>query len=127
MISEQLRQLVRERARNRCEYCHLHQNQLPFVRFHIDHVIARKHGGQSDSDNLALACLHCNSHKGSNLAGIDQDSRVLIPLFDPRSQSWDEHFENDGAAIVGKTSIGRVTVDVLQMNGPDRLKLREEL
>lgn len=39
--------------------------------FHVDHIIPRQHGGLTQLDNLALACLHCNRHKGPNLAGLD--------------------------------------------------------
>jgi len=36
-----------------------------------DHIIARQHGGQTTADNLAFACIHCNRHKGPNIASID--------------------------------------------------------
>ena len=73
MIDAATRRLVRERAGNRCEYCGLLQAHLTFSVFHIEHIIARQHGGSDDPDNLALACYHCNWHKGTNLTGIDPD------------------------------------------------------
>jgi 5-methylcytosine-specific restriction endonuclease McrA len=60
-----LRELVRRRAASRCEYCLIHQDDDPFFRFHIEHVLPIKHGGLDDVENLALACRHCNLHKGS--------------------------------------------------------------
>ena len=40
-----LRDAVRQRARNRCEYCHIWQDDVPFVRHQIEHVIPRQHRG----------------------------------------------------------------------------------
>ena len=121
------RKTVRERAENRCEYCRLHQDQLPFVSFHVEHIIARKHGGTDDLANVALACDRCNGHKGSNLTGIDSKTGKIIRLFDPRTQAWTDHFRIDGARIFGLTSAGRVTVHVLNMNAARRLRLRARL
>jgi 5-methylcytosine-specific restriction endonuclease McrA len=55
-ISTNLRQLVYKRAMGRCEYCLMHQDVSPYTH-EIDHLIARKHGGQTVAENLALACL----------------------------------------------------------------------
>ena len=63
-MDERLRQTVRERAAYRCEYCSLPQDAEPFFAYHVEHVVARQHGGTDDSGNLALACYHCNAHKG---------------------------------------------------------------
>jgi 5-methylcytosine-specific restriction endonuclease McrA len=54
------RELILERAKNRCEYCRSHQNDEPFFRYQFEHIIARQHGGNDEPDNLALACPHCN-------------------------------------------------------------------
>lgn len=121
-----LRQLVRTRAALRCEYCHLEQKHAPFALFHIDHVIPRQHGGSEDPTNLALACHHCNLHKGPNLTGIDPESGQITPLFNPRKEAWDKHFALRGTLIVGLTAVGRTTVQVLAMNTPDRMQLRAE-
>jgi hypothetical protein len=95
--------------------------------FEVDHVIARKHHGASTASNLALSCFHCNSCKGSNIGGRDPVTRKLTPLFNPRRHKWDRHFRWSGAMLVGRTSIGRVTVDVLDINAPLRVEFREEL
>jgi hypothetical protein len=122
-----LRRLVVARAGNRCEYCRIHQDRDPFYTFHIEHVIARQHGGVSDDGNLALACHHCNLHKGPNLSGIDPDTGVINTLFHPRQQRWSEHFLLADAVIRGLTPTGRASVVVLAMNAPIRLELRTEL
>ncbi len=100
------------------------QYRLPFQ---IDHIIARQHGGETVSENLALACFHCNRFKGPNIAGIDPHSGELVRLFHPRIDSWDEHFRFDRVRVTGMTAIGRATVQVLAMNASDLLTLRLEL
>ena len=115
-----------ERAAHYCEYCRLPQSSFP-LRFQIDHVLAEKHGGQTTASNLALACTHCNRHKGPNIAGLDPETRQIVRLFNPRTDSWAEHFTAEGAQILGKTAIGRATVTVLEMNRADRLLVRSAL
>ncbi|MFO0755644.1 MAG: HNH endonuclease signature motif containing protein [Byssovorax sp.] len=121
------RRLVRARARFRCEHCGIEQALVPYAAFHVEHVIPRKHGGGDDVENLALACFHCNLHKGPNLTGLDRETGDFAPLFHPRRQVWDEHFRMDGVAIVGLTPTGRVTAYVMNMNAPERIELRTEL
>ena len=93
----------------------------------IDHVRAKQHGGTDEVQNLALACFRCNAHKGPNLAGIDTESDEMVALFNPREQTWAEHFVLRGARIVGLTAVGRASALVLNMNAPERIELREEL
>jgi hypothetical protein len=90
-ISASLRHLVIERAQGRCEYCLIHQD-VSIYSHEVDHIIALKHGGQTIADNLALSCLPCNRHKGSDFATIDPNSGEIVPLFNPRRQIWEEHF-----------------------------------
>jgi 5-methylcytosine-specific restriction endonuclease McrA len=118
------RVFVRRRAGNRCEYCLLLQEDSPLASLHVEHIVPRKHGGGDDPDNLALACIDCNLHKGSNLTGIDPKTGEIERLFHPRRDSWDDHFERQGNSIVGKTAIGRATVQVLSMNSDDQIALR---
>jgi 5-methylcytosine-specific restriction endonuclease McrA len=118
------RALVREGAVNCCEYCQLHQDDSPLVVLHIEHIIPKKHGGSDNIDNLALACIDCNLHKGPNLTGIDPETNEVTALFHPRRHRWRDHFEWDGIYIIGKTAIGRTTIRVLDMNADDQLALR---
>jgi len=115
---------VRQRANEACEYCRMPHVYYPTVPFPVDHVVARQHGGQSVLSNLALSFLHCNSHKGPNIAGIDPRTRKLTRLFHPRRHHWDRHFRWNGVLLVGKTSVGRVTVIVLALNDPYLLEVR---
>ena len=84
MITEARKALVRARAGNRCEYCQLHQDDSLLAALHIEHIVPKKHGGSDDTDNLALACIDCNLHKGSNLTGIDPETNEVTELFHPR-------------------------------------------
>jgi len=121
-----LRREVRERAGERCEYCLLAESQA-VVPHEPDHLIALKHGGQTTSANLALACLDCNRFKGSDIASIDAVPGGLVPLFNPRTQRWFDHFRLNGAHIVALTPVGRVTVKLLRFNLPYRVKVRARL
>jgi hypothetical protein len=121
-----LERLVRERARQCCEYCRMPQ-AFDEIAFEIDHIIPRKHGGPTTADNLALACFFCNNRKGPNLSGIDPDSGRVVELFNPRRQRWGRHFRWVGARVMGRTQTGRATVAVLEMNLSHRVDLREVL
>lgn len=118
-----LRQLARERAGGRCEYCRLPQ-ESSVLPFHLEHIVPRQHGGVTTEENLALACPHCNLHKGPNLTGIDPDSGEICRLFHPRRDTWADHFRAEGTRIEGQTAIGRTTAWVLDLNAEDQLRLR---
>ncbi len=123
-MNESTRRIVRRRAGNRCEYCGRHQGESLLAAFHIEHILPRKHGGGDEPENLALACIDCNLHKGTNVAGYDSVTGSLTELFHPQRQVWSDHFQWQGVMIVGKTAVGRTTVEVLQLNSADRLELR---
>ena len=125
-MDDETRSLVSGRASYRCEYFRLHEDDDAYM-FHVEHVIAKKHGGGDEIDNLAFACNQCNLHKGPNLSGIDPVSGSTIELFHPRRDSWTEHFTFQGAMVVGLTALGRATVRVLNMNDADRIRVRAEL
>lgn len=126
-MNKQLRNRVRSRAKHCCEYCGLPEADSPVVPHHIEHIIACKHHGRTRLSNLALSCHRCNSHKGTDLTGIDSLTGKLARIFNPRRHGWNHHFAWDGTALVGKTAIGRATVDVLRMNERERIRLRESL
>jgi hypothetical protein len=123
-VSNEQKRLVRQRAENCCEYCRLSQSgQL--VSFQIDHIIAVKHDGTDEDDNLCLACYDCNIYKGSDVAALDPLTRAATRLYDPRQQLWDEHFRlNPDATISGLTPEGRTTVRVLRINDIERVNQR---
>src|SRR6478672_4318734 len=123
-MDERLRQTVRERAGYPANTVACRKMRSRFFAYHVEHIVARQHGGRDDSGNLALACYHCNAYKGPNLSGLDPESGALFRLFHPRQDQWDEHFERNGVLIVGRTAVGRATVGLLKMNAADRRRLR---
>lgn len=128
-MDAQIREFVRERAAQRCEYCRIPEANVPYLIFHVDHIVARQHldAPSDDPTGLAWACSHCNYHKGPNLASIDPDSLGQVELFDPRRDAWSQHFAIDGGQIVGLTPQGRATARLLNMNSPRLVRLRREL
>jgi len=118
MTAAQLRARVEERAGQRCEYCHAPQ-PVSGYRFHIEHIMPRSRGGVNGLLNRALACATCNLAKARRMAGVDPRSGREVPLFNPRTQIWDEHFAwaDDRQTILGRTVIGRATAETLDMNG----------
>jgi hypothetical protein len=119
------RQLIWQRAKSRCEYCQLHQEDYEYQTFHIEHIIPKQHGGTDDLGNCCLACSECNWSKGPNLSGIVEGK--IVPLFNPRQQKWKRHFVWEHTILVGKTKVGIATVNVLSINHESRVMLRENL
>jgi hypothetical protein len=95
--------------------------------FQPDHIVAEVHGGPTTRANLCWACYHCNLHKGTNLAGIDPDTGKKEWLFNPRRHKWHRHFQWDGPLLVGRTPVGRATIEVLRINDPEYVEAREAL
>lgn len=126
-MDRQTRDIVVPRANGRCEYCRIAQSLVPFHTFHVEHIVARQHGGSDDPDNLCLACDRCNAYKGANLTAIDPETNEIVTLFHPRRDRWQEHFAFSDAEILGLTPTGRATVRLLNMNDYRRLSLRAEL
>ncbi len=91
-ISPPLRRQVADRANHSCEYCRIHEDDAGYEH-QVDHVISRMHNGKSVAQNLAYACVICNRRKGSDIASIDPATGEMVRLFNPRQDSWFEHFE----------------------------------
>jgi 5-methylcytosine-specific restriction endonuclease McrA len=125
-VAPALRALVRERARHRCEYCLIHEEDTLFPH-ELDHIVARKHRGGNRDENLAWACFACNAFKGSDIASIDIEIGQIVPLFNPRKDQWSRHFRLAGGHIIPRTSKGRVTEYLLQFNLPKLVKARQLL
>lgn len=121
-----LRRLVFDRSKGCCEYC-LTPEFASFAAHEVDHIIAEKHGGLTQEDNLALSCSLCNKHKGSDLASIDPQTGEITPLYHPRRDRWPDHFCLTGAEFTPLTPVGRVTVRLLQLNRDDRVQERQLL
>ena len=114
------------RANAACEYCHLRQ-AVSSIPFEIDHIRAGSHRGKRVPGNLALACFYCNRFKGPNLTGIDPKTEKITRLFHPRRHKWEWHFRWAGPILIGKTAIGRTTIEVLGINHADAVAHRAAL
>ncbi len=116
-ISEKLKEKVRKSAKYRCGYC-LFQMVYAHTTFEIDHIIPIFKGGATVEENLWLACEICNSAKSDKTEGFDSVTNSTVPIFNPRTENWNEHFEwsDNFTKIVGKTPIGRATVTELHLN-----------
>jgi hypothetical protein len=126
-MNDALRRLARDRAGGRCEYCQLPDSLPPLEPFHLEHIVARQHGGKTEAENLAWSCHRCNYYKGPNLTSIDPETQAVVPLFNPRRAVWKSHFVLQGFRLSGLTPIGRTTVSLLQMNAERRIERRAEL
>ncbi|MCK6691305.1 MAG: HNH endonuclease [Thermoanaerobaculia bacterium] len=125
-IPKHLRNFVIERARDRCEYCKI-PKIVSNYEFHIEHIIGIQHGGTSSLDNLAWCCSFCNWKKGPNLGTLLDSNNEIIPLFNPRTQNWFEHFDVRNGVIIPKTKIAMATVKLLEFNLPERVEIRAVL
>ncbi len=116
-IGRALDEKVRRRAKQRCEYCLNPQWLIPH-KLEIEHSHPKSLGGANSAENLGLACRECNGHKAMRVSALDPTTGKTVNLFNPRKQSWHEHFalSQDKTEIVGITACGRATVESLQMN-----------
>ena len=93
---------------------------------HIDHIIPLVHGGSDEPENLCYACDRCNASKQAFQTGNDPQTGDEVPLFNPRIAQWSEHFRfsDNASEIIGQTSIGRATVERLDLNHKKRVTMR---
>jgi len=119
------RQQVIQRAGYRCEYCGYPQEASP-IPLEMDHIIPQTKGGRTTLTNLALACRHCNQHKGTKTTGIDPETQQAVRLFNPRTDQWAEHcqFLQRSGEMIGLSPIGRATVHELRLNDRRSVRLR---
>lgn len=116
-ISDALYKTVATDAREECGYCRAPQPALPY-RLEIEHLVPSSRGGGEERTNLWLSCHKCNKLRSNRVTGIDPLTQQEVALFNPRLQSWNEHFswQGGGLYIVGRSAIGRATVETLRLN-----------
>lgn len=125
-ISRPLRPEVRHRAGHRCENCLMPEWAL-LAGCEVDHVISRKHGGETTPSNLALSCARCNRAKGTDVGSVSPGTGAFVRLFHPRLDPWSEHFALSGPRFVALTEIANVTIRLLRLNDEERLVERHLL
>ena len=126
LASESLRIAIIQRANGRCEYCLL-TSRFQVGGFELDHVHPISRGGPTTLENLAFACPVCNGSKWNHIVGLDSNTNEVVPLFNPRSQNWHDHFQwsvDSPFEIVSQTPCGRATVQRLALNDPEMVRLR---
>jgi hypothetical protein len=128
-VSKRLREKVARLARRHCEYCRTPEVYSPIPRHSVDHVVPVCDGGKTEGTNLALSCQGCNNFKSSKTEGRNRRTGQLVRLFHPRNDRWSDHFawSSDLLIIDGLTDIGKVTVEVLQLNREGLVNLRRVL
>lgn len=99
-IAADLRRRIVARAEEICEYCLIAEDDT-FYGCEADHIVSEKHGGRTDAENLAYACVSCNQAKGSDIGSINWDTQEFIRFYNPRTDRWAEHFELVGSRIEG--------------------------
>ena len=116
-IRKAVKEKILERAKERCEYCQSFMN-ISSHTFHIDHVTPISKGGDNELNNLCLSFGGCNSRKSNRTTITDAINDINVPIFNPRSHNWNEHFawSDNFLEILGLTAIGRATVIALDMN-----------
>ncbi len=125
-ISVELRHLVRADARSCCGYCHTPEMFLG-MPLDIEHLVPEALGGTTTRENLWLACSRCNDFKGDRIDGVDPETAQRIPFFNPRTQSWNEHFcwSPNGLRIEVLSPTGHVTIESLRLNNDFILVARQ--
>lgn len=120
------REAITERARACCEYCKTPLILANVENFEVEHILPVVAGGLTVLENLALSCPGCNDIKQVQTQALDPDSGMLVPLFHPCQQLWEEHFtwSADGQTLQGRTSCGHVTVVALRLNRIGLVNLR---
>lgn len=110
---------VAHRAGYCCEYCG-YPEAASSTPLEVDHIRPEAKGGATTLENLALCCRSCNVHKYVKTTAVDPATGETLPLFNPRTQEWREHFHlnRDSGIILGLTPVGRVTVEALNINSP---------
>ena len=87
----------------------------------------RHDGALTDREAPIFACFYCHSYHAMEPVGIDPQTREMVTLFQPRRQEWSEHFRWQGATLLGRTPIGQATLQVLCLNHPDAVAVRDSL
>ena len=126
-ISPKLKCIVAKRAQEEGEYCltPAEYSSDPFV---VEHISLGK-GWTNRFGKFDFTRHGCNGHKHAKVTVIDSIGEEAQPLYNPRTQSWSEHFKwnEDQTQIIGQTPVGRATIAALHLNRPGVINLRRIL
>ena len=115
-------------AKGCCEYCKCLEMYMP-NDLNTEHIIPITLEGGNLLKNLAKACFKCNILKHTAITALDPITNQTVPLFHPRKDNWDDHFQwsKDLLKIEGISSTGRTTIILLQTNRQSLINLRSVL
>ncbi len=127
-VAAENRREVINRARGFCEYC-CSNSKFSDSPFDIDHILPGSEGGESEPNNLALACHGCNLFKSNKTELFDSATDKIVRLYNPRADVWNEHFNwtSDFTEMVGLTSTRRATIEALNLNREGLVNQRKML
>ena len=128
MVSSQIRELVFKRADYLCEYCRspLSHSLQPFD---VEHIVPLSKNGSGKLYNLACSCGGCNGHKYNKTHALDSVSGLIVPLYNPRTMIWYEHYawSSDFTEMIGISETGRGTIEALHLNRVGIINVRRLL
>ena len=111
-ISHIIRQTLRERANFSCEYCGISETDSG-GELTIDHFHPQSKSGSDQLENLVYCCFRCNVFKSDYWA----DESSTPKLFNPRNDSYDEHFWlADSGTLFALTIVGEFSIKLLRLN-----------
>lgn len=124
-VPASLRERIAAQAYYRCGYCQT-QEIVSGIPLTLEHIWPKAKGGTDVEENLWLACRLCNETKGVLTEGTDPQTGENVPLYNPRTQFWTDHFawSADNTLVVGLTATGRATVAALALNSELRVCAR---
>lgn len=125
-MSAALRRRVEQRAQGLCEYCRSCAEYTGHD-FTVDHILPESRGGRTTFDNLCWSCFWCNNFKSARIKALDVRSGRLVPLFHPRTDAWSDHFRwsRNQTRVVGRSPVGRATIEALRLNRPVLVRARK--
>jgi len=116
--------LVEKRSGGRCEYCRM-AKILQRAPYHVEHTLPTSKGGTDDFENLAWSCAACNLSKSNRTQLVDPETGQAVPVFNPRTDRWEDHFMFEGYRLMGRTPVGRALIAGLDLNDIQRLLIRQ--
>jgi hypothetical protein len=124
-LSDDLRARIEEADGGLCRYCLVSEinSGMPLT---YDHIQPRSKAGKTSFENVCRACRPCNEFKTSATHALDPLTGDSVPLFNPPTAPWGEHFtwSADSTRVEGSSAVGRATVVALRMNRPTIITAR---
>ncbi len=118
--------LLRLEFNGKCVYCQMPLSLRESGHFGVDHYRPKKlyPGLECEYTNLFYCCNTCNSRKGSYWPSTSaKELTDFIP--NPCDHRMFEHLRFAGAMVEGRTQAGRIAIELLDLNDPAAVELRD--